>query len=96
MKYLSLLLFFTVLLPVSLPVVHADTLLVDKIGNERSSDSEFRAPDRGQSMELVRRNFGEPDSILSAVGDPPITRWVYERFTVYFEYQLVITSVINH
>jgi len=95
MKYLSLQLFFTLLLPVSLPVANADTLLVDKIGNERISDREFRVPDRGQSMEFVRRIFGEPESILSAVGDPPITRWVYERFTVYFEHQLVITSVIN-
>ncbi len=27
------------------------------------------------------------------MGDPPITRWVYPDFTVYFEYQYVINAV---
>jgi hypothetical protein len=30
------------------------------------------------------------------VGDPPITRWVYDRFTVYFENDRVIHSVVHH
>ncbi|MCB1752501.1 MAG: hypothetical protein KDI74_12335 [Gammaproteobacteria bacterium] len=89
-------LIFTVLLPLTLPEATADTLLMESAENAPASGNNgVRRPGRGESMESVRRAFGEPDSILPAVGDPPITRWVYQRFTVYFEYHLVITSVIN-
>jgi len=96
MKYLTLLLFVTALLPLSHAEVHADTLLIDIVENSPANgNKEIRRPERGQSMELVLRSFGEPDSIQPAVGDPPITRWAYQRFTVYFEHQSVITSVVN-
>ncbi len=52
-------------------------------------------PDRGISKAAVERNFGTPISKRAAIGDPPITRWVYEGFTVYFEYDYVIHSVTN-
>lgn len=45
------------------------------------------------SMEAVRTRYGEPEAVLSAVGNPPITRWDYDTCTVYFEHNLVITSV---
>ena len=32
---------------------------------------------------------------LPEVGDPPIIRWIYPSYTVYFEYQYVINSVLN-
>ena len=96
MKHLTLLLFLTALLPLSPLEVRADALLIDTIESAPSNSNEgVQRPHRGQSMEHVRRMFGEPNSIQSPVGDPPITRWVYQRFTVYFEHQLVITSVIN-
>jgi len=47
-------------------------------------------------MDKVRASFGEPDKIVSAVGDPPITRWQYPEYVVYFEYDRVITSVGGH
>lgn len=89
MKYLTLLLFVTALLPLPQLEVHAETLLME------TAENGTHRPERGQSMAFVKRAFGEPDSILPAVGDPPITRWIYQRFTVYYEHQLVITSVIN-
>lgn len=52
-------------------------------------------PIRGQSMEQVRRQFGAPAQELPWVGTPPITRWVYDKFTVYFEGRSVIDSVVN-
>lgn len=51
------------------------------------------APARASAMSTVEQAFGKPDKILPAVGDPPITRWIYPDFTVYFERQYVIHSV---
>lgn len=53
------------------------------------------APSHGESMEDVLARYGDPVDRLPAVGQPPITRWNYENFTVYFEYNLVIHSVAN-
>ncbi len=50
-------------------------------------------PRSGQSMEKVRESFGEPEQQAPAIGEPPITRWVYKDFTVYFEHDRVIHSV---
>lgn len=52
-------------------------------------------PKNGQKMEAVRARYGEPVSIDPAVGDPPITRWIYAGFTVYFEYDLVLHTVVD-
>jgi len=47
----------------------------------------------GQSMETILQRFGEPETKMAPVGDPPITRWAYPGFTVYFEHQLAIHAV---
>ncbi len=51
------------------------------------------APTRGMTMREVLRRFGVPQAKLPPVGKPPITRWRYPGFTVYFEYHYVIDSV---
>jgi hypothetical protein len=50
-------------------------------------------PERGRTMEAVRSRLGDPQRVLGPVGEPPITRWVYDRFTVYFEHERVLHSV---
>jgi hypothetical protein len=52
-------------------------------------------PIKGMSKEAVRLQYGEPNQTVPAVGDPPISRWVYGRYTVYFEGDYVIHSVIS-
>lgn len=54
------------------------------------------APVKGMSEQQVRKQYGKPIKVIPAVGKPPITRWVYDSFTVYFEYTHVIHSVPNH
>lgn len=54
------------------------------------------APRGSITMSEVRAAQGEPDSILAPVGDPPITRWQYPEYVVYFEHDRVITSVAGH
>jgi hypothetical protein len=53
-------------------------------------------PRRGQSMQQVRNRWGEPQRRWPAVGDPPITRWEYTDFSVYFEYRHALHSVVHH
>jgi hypothetical protein len=53
------------------------------------------APSRGTPMTEVEKRLGQPMQIIPAVGQPPITRWVYDTFTVYFENDRVIHSVAN-
>ena len=50
-------------------------------------------PTRGMTMEFVEANYGSPMGRRAPVGDPPITRWEYQQFVVYFEYKRVIHSV---
>lgn len=56
-------------------------------------EEERGLPVRGESRDVVRRKFGEPSTSRPAVGRPPISSWRYPEFTVYFEYDLVITTV---
>ena len=44
-------------------------------------------------MAQVENRFGEPSQRVGAVGDPPISRWVYPQFVVYFEGSHVIHAV---
>ena len=72
----------------------ADTLIVDGLKESGATVSE--RPDRGQSMDKVESIWGQPQSKQGAVGDPPISRWEYSDFIVYFEYQRVIHAVQKH
>ena len=68
-----------------------DVLLIDSI----QSAPAIQTPRNGVNMASVRQQYGDPISEGAAIGDPPITRWEYEGFSVYFEYDLVLHSVIH-
>lgn len=69
----------------------ADVLLIERV----ESKAGLGLPATGQTMSQVQANFGEPEMQHAAVGEPPITRWDYPEFSVYFEYQHVITAVLK-
>lgn len=71
----------------------ADTVAIP--AGQQGADPSIQRPKTGLSMDQVSRKFGEPDEKLPAVGNPPITRWVYGRYTVYFENTHVIHSVLH-
>lgn len=50
-------------------------------------------PTNNMTQDKVRDSFGEPQSEQPAVGEPPITRWRYADYIVYFEWDRVIISV---
>jgi hypothetical protein len=57
-------------------------------------------PTSGMSMEKVEAKFGAPSRRVAPVGgastaQPPITRWEYPGFVVYFENSLVVHTVVT-
>jgi hypothetical protein len=52
-------------------------------------------PTRGMTQARVESTFGAPQKTDAPVGDPPISRWHYEKFIVYFEYDRVIHAVLK-
>ena len=63
------------------------------INEAQTAEAAQSIPTRGMTMEFVEANYGSPANKRAPVGDPPITRWEYQRFIVYFEYKRVIHSV---
>lgn len=53
-------------------------------------------PARGDARIDVLDRFGLADQEHPAVGTPPIMRWDYREFSVYFESDRVINSVVHH
>jgi len=72
----------------------ADTLLLEGLQAARPTASE--RPRRGMSMNRVETAWGTPGTRQGPVGEPPITRWEYPGFVVFFEYDKVIHAVQTH
>lgn len=90
------LLFLVFLSLVVFQVAHADVLSVDDgVAQPAASSKDVARPIRGMTMHQVEQRFGASQEKLPPVGDPPITRWVYPDFTVYFEHQYVIHAVLH-
>jgi len=68
----------------------AETLIIEGIS---SQDGSNELPTAGITKSRVNSGWGEPASKIAAVGEPPISRWDYGSFVVYFEYDHVIHSV---
>jgi hypothetical protein len=58
-------------------------------------DTDVNRPARGMTMTQVASKFGEPTTKVPAVGKPPISRWEYPGFIVYFEHDHVIHCVVS-
>jgi len=68
-----------------------DVLLIESI----QSAPAIQTPRKGVNMSSVRQQYGDPVSVGATIGEPPITRWEYDGFSVYFEHDLVLHSVIH-
>jgi len=56
--------------------------------------SDIARPARGMTMHAVEAKFGAPQDRHPAVGEPPISRWDYPGFSVFFEKDRVIHAVV--
>jgi hypothetical protein len=70
----------------------AETIAVDN--GIAVKESDVVTPKRGMTMDQVSSKFGAPTAKVPAVGKPPISRWEYPGFVVYFENDYVIHSVV--
>ncbi len=80
------------------PRSFAETIIVNDKVTVRESN--IACPKRGMHMRQVERQFGAPITRHPAVGGhqprhPPITRWDYPEFSVFFERDIVIDSVVS-
>lgn len=82
----------------SLAVVSPSQAETIKIGVSKQSPEwqSVSRPPLGMKMDEVASQFGEPQQRHPAIGEPPISRWDYEKFSVYFEYQTVLHTVLRH
>jgi hypothetical protein len=58
-------------------------------------ESDISRPSRGMTMHAVETKFGAPQERHGAVGEPPISRWDYPGFKVFFEKDRVIHAVVD-
>ena len=77
-------------------LARSETLLIERTQVAESKD----LPKRGSSMAQVEARFRAPRQKYAAVGGgsprtPPITRWQYETFSVYFENSHVVNAVLT-
>ena len=55
-----------------------------------------KMPSRGMDKAAVEAEFGTPDSKVGPNGSPPIYYWEYPDYTVYFESDQVLHTVVKH
>jgi len=85
----------TIILALSLGfVVNAGAQNLDMSrSNQAASFDAAGKPTRGMTQASVEASYGAPQSTRQAIGDPPISRWEYPGFVVFFEFDKVIHSV---
>jgi len=79
------------MLTLTLQAVSADVLIIDEVRQAERME----LPKNGISKADVETKFGAPSEKQSAVGDPPISSWKYDKFSVYFEHDLVLSTVLH-
>lgn len=95
---------FRKLLPLSLTCLlaasfHIQSAVADElripVGEQANTQAKIDMPTHGMNKERVRSLFGDPIEEVTPKGQPPISRWKYQEFTVYFDSNTVIHSVRN-
>jgi len=96
-RFRPILLGLALLLPLAAPVC-ADELLIDGV----QAAAGVNTPRSGLTMSQVREQFGNPVtehptvSVDGGPQQPPITRWDYNGYSVVFENDRVVHSVVHH
>ncbi len=78
-------------LALTIQIAGADVLLIEEVQQSERMD----LPVNGQIKTDIETDFGTPAQKHPAIGAPPISRWEYANYSVYFEYDLVLFSVLH-
>ena len=70
-------------------------LLLQPVMADEPTAKRAEPPVKGELQSSVEKIFGAPKEKKPAVDKPPISRWVYEDFTVYFENDHVVHTVLH-
>lgn len=68
-------------------------IAIDTAASEENTLTVGSMPARGMTMPQVEQYFGAPQQKIDAIGRPPISRWLYEGFVVFFEGHYVIHAL---
>ena len=82
-------------LALSCSAVVSSAAWADELRTPRVTSESSDRPARGMSMDKVEATYGTPSNRAAPIGEPPITRWEYPGFVVYFEHQFVIHTVAS-
>jgi hypothetical protein len=74
-------------------VALSSSVRADELKMTPAPEASAGRPARGMSMDKVEATFGAPARRVPAIGQPPISRWEYPGFVVYFENNFVIHAV---
>jgi len=89
-------LIISVVLAVAYVSVASAEVIHIPVGQQAPEKHDLPRPVRGMIEDRVLEHYGLPDSRSGPVGDPPISIWRYPNYTVYFESETVIHSVLTH
>lgn len=65
------------------------------VSQQAQNKQSLPRPAKGMSKTQVSQQFGQPNSTEAAVGQPPISVWIYPEYSVYLEYDHVIHTVLQ-
>ena len=77
----------------------ADDIVMPAGATQAAAPRPADLPAKGQTMAQVVKRFGEPQTKHAPAGGdaprhPPITRWDYAGFSVFFEHAHVVDAVV--
>ena len=76
------------------PLTHAQSIKVS-VSKQAPELQTISRPHNGMDKAQVEQIFGAPQAISNSIGEPPISSWSYQQFTVYFENNTVLHSVLK-
>ncbi len=99
-KQLSLLTAYLMLTNTALAVPLQETISTSEVISiplaNKNRATNIQMPVRGDTKESVEYEFGPPTAKQIPRGTPPISRWDYPSFAVYFESNSVIHSALKN
>ncbi|MBL4868395.1 MAG: phosphodiesterase [Pseudomonadales bacterium] len=84
---------FAIGLALSAPL-NADVVTIG-VGQQAATKQSLSRPHKGMEKQQVYSHFGDPINQTNTIGEPPISSWVFDEFTVYFEYDHVVHTVLH-